>query len=167
MKRKTQLQSFNVRMCPLKFVISWIILVIMVSGCSNTKVSLTNHEWLLGSWQRINVKPGRTTTEIWKRVSPTEFYGIGISIEKGDTVFVEKLKILLKDGEAYYSAEVSHNEDPVLFKLTSSENNNLVYENPKHDFPKIITYKKTGDNTMTATISGDGKAIDFNFKKLK
>ena len=36
-----------------------------------------------------------------------------------------------------------------------------VFENPQHDFPKRIIYRKSGDNTLTTTVdAGEGtKAI--------
>ena len=44
----------------------------------------------------------------------------------------------------------------------------VVFENPTHDFPQRIIYRKGADRSVTARIEGviDGKArgVDFPFK---
>jgi hypothetical protein len=38
--------------------------------------------------------------------------------------------------------------------MTSDSENNFVFENPKHDYPQKIVYKKATENSLVATISG-------------
>jgi hypothetical protein len=40
-----------------------------------------------------------------------------------------------------------------------------VFENPQHDFPKVITYRLEGDGTLVAVIEGDGKRVEFKFRR--
>jgi len=46
-----------------------------------------------------------------------------------------------------------------------------VFENPKHDHPKIITYEKDSDGNITASIEGDEKGRhlkqEFRFSPAK
>jgi len=44
-----------------------------------------------------------------------------------------------------------------------------VFENPAHDFPKVIRYAKRKDGTLEATVSGAGgeKPQSFVFRKQK
>ena len=45
----------------------------------------------------------------------------------------------------------------VPFKLVSMSSNAVVFENPKHDFPTRIAYRRSGAR-LTATVSGpDGR----------
>ena len=57
------------------------------------------------------------------------------------------------------------------FKLTSLSPNQLVFENPTHDFPTKITYLKISQDSIVASISGliDGKEKleQFPMKKIK
>jgi hypothetical protein len=125
---------------------------------------LTQLEWLTGNWNRTNAKPGRSGVEIWRKNSNTEFVGKGINLKGTDTVFVEKLKIVVKEGAMFYVADVPQNKEPVLFKATSVTASGVVFENPQHDFPKKIAYEFDGTK-LKATISGDGKAIDYWFER--
>jgi hypothetical protein len=72
-------------------------------------------------------------------------------------------------GELFYLPKVAENPYPVPFKLVSSENNRLVFENPGHDFPQRIIYTLHAADSLTATTAGlvDGadRSIDFHFKR--
>lgn len=123
--------------------------------------------WLLGEWQRTNVRAGTTAYEFWEQRSENLLTGIGFSLKEKDTTFVERLKIELKDGTLYYIADVQENAAPVYFKFTEITENGFVSENPEHDFPKMISYELK-DGQMTAIISDGGeKKMGFVFKKME
>ncbi|HEV8284256.1 MAG TPA: DUF6265 family protein [Chitinophagaceae bacterium] len=146
-----------------------IAALIYLANChsqSPTKASdnFKKLDWLEGTWIRTNVKPGRSANERWIKVSATEWQGFGLNMKGQDTTLLEKLKLIIKDNTIYYVADVPENKQPVFFKLTEISENGFVCENPEHDFPKKISYQKEG-NKLKATISGDGKSIDYFFEK--
>jgi hypothetical protein len=141
-----------------------VIIILAVAVQGNAQSSLSKLEWLIGSWSRTNVKPGRSGIEIWMKKSNDEFVGKGINLRGTDTTFVEKLKLISREDKIYYVADVPQNKEPVLFELTSQNGTSITFENPKHDFPKKITYELNG-NQLKATISGDGKSIDYWFER--
>jgi hypothetical protein len=120
--------------------------------------------WLTGTWNRTNTKPGRSAHEKWERSGTTALIGWGVNLKGQDTVFVEKLKIVVKDNAIYYVADVPENKQPVYFKITAVSSEGFTCENPMHDFPKKIEYKLEGQH-LKATISGNGKAIDYLFER--
>jgi hypothetical protein len=81
-----------------------------------------------------------------------------------DTVFTEKLQLIIKDNSVFYVADVPGNNGLVYFKLTTVTDTSFVCENPAHDFPKKIAYTLTRGK-LNATVSGNGKAIDYVFVK--
>jgi len=121
-------------------------------------------KWLEGTWLRADSKAGQSGHERWLRSSPYEIRGYGVTMKGQDTLFVEKLRILVKDDNLYYVADVPENQTPVYFKLIEISNAGFVCENPDHDFPKKIAYQLEGSN-LKATISGNGKSMDYLFKK--
>jgi hypothetical protein len=129
----------------------------------NTSNDFKKLDWLNGTWTRTNMKPGRNGYEAWKS-NGTTMTGKGIMMKGVDTTFVEKIRIELKDGQFYYVADVPENKGEVWFAFTEFTNKGFVCENPEHDFPKKISYEMDGNN-LKATISGDGKAIDYLFVK--
>jgi Domain of unknown function (DUF6265) len=129
-----------------------------------TSADFRKLDWLEGSWIRTNPKPGRSGLEKWAKISTTEWKGQGLSIHEKDTTQLEGLRLIIKDGSIYYAAVVPENQSEVLFKFVEIGPGHFVCENPTHDFPKKIAYTLEG-STLKATISGDGKAIDYLFKK--
>lgn len=131
---------------------------------TKTEPNLNKLNWLIGTWQRTNTKPGQTSLETWRRISSEKFTGFGISMKGADTVFSEKLELVVKSDTVYYVADIAENKEPTFFKLTAITANGFVCENTAHDFPKKITYYLSG-NAIKATISGGAKSIDFDFIK--
>ncbi len=131
---------------------------------SNQVEDFKKLNWLVGTWNRTNAKPGRSGVEQWKQTQPKELRGIGVNLQGADTTFVEKLRIVIKDNTIVYVADVPENQKPVYFKLTEITGSSFVCENPEHDFPKKITYQLNG-NKLNAKISGDGKEIDYLFQR--
>jgi Domain of unknown function (DUF6265) len=131
---------------------------------SDSKAIFKKLEWLTGTWNRTNIRLGRTAYEKWEKVSDTEMKGVGVTMDGGTTVFTEKLKILVKDNLLWYVADVPENKEPVYFKITVINENEFVCENPEHDFPQKILYKKEG-NKMKAVISGGDKSFEYLFEK--
>lgn len=123
---------------------------------------LNDVEWLLGTWKRTNTKPGRSGYERWEKINDQELQGVGVSLNGSDTLFIEKLKIILRNDTLYYVADVSENNRLVYFKFIALREGGFTCENPSHDFPKKIMYNKQ-DQYLNAQISGDGKVIDYFF----
>ena len=150
----------------MKYLISLVVAIIALindASLAQTKNELSEFQWLVGTWERINTKPGTTSSETWQQ-DENKLTGIGLTLQNSDTTFVENLRIIIKDDKIYYVAEVSHNDEPTYFEITSQSPSGFTCENPKHDFPKLIEYVRNG-NAITVTISGDGKSILFNFIK--
>ena len=121
-------------------------------------------DWLEGTWARTNVKPGHSGSERWYKTSPAELQGMGVTMKGKDTVFVEKFKLVIKDNNIYYTADVPQNKQAVDFKLIEISETAFTCENPEHDFPKKIRYQRN-ENTIKATISGNGKSHDYWFER--
>jgi hypothetical protein len=148
-------------------IFSLLFAAVLTWQISYSQVSITDFNklhWLEGEWNRVNVKPGRSGHERWIKVSDHELKGWGITMKGSDTAFVEKLQLITRDNKIYYVADTPENKEPVYFALTLLSENSFECENPAHDFPKKIAYYRTG-NSIKATISGDGKSMDYLFEK--
>lgn len=138
--------------------------VLLLEGhAQGTSAELNKLSWLTGTWNRTNVKPGRTAHERWIKEDQL-LQGWGVSMNGSDTTFVEKLKIIEQDKTLYYVADVPENKTSIYFKITEISVGEFICENPDHDFPKKIAYQMDGTK-LKATISGNGKSIDYFFQK--
>ncbi len=148
-----------------KFILFTIIFYSLKTSAQSVN-DFEKLQWLVGEWNRTNITAGTSGLEKWVVNSPVELQGWGITMKGGDTTFVEKTKLLVKDGQIYYVADVPENKEPVYFKLVDIGQNAFTCENPEHDFPKKISYKKNGD-TLKVIISGNNKSIDYFFERKK
>ena len=121
-------------------------------------------QWFEGTWTRTHAKPGRSGHERWVKTYDSEWQGWGVSMSGKDTTFVEKLKLVIRDNTINYVADVPENKAPVYFKFTELTGDRFTCENPSHDFPKKISYERSG-NSLKAVVSGDGKSIVYLFEK--
>ena len=95
--------------------------------------------------------------------------GMGRTIKGGKTVFSEFLRISIENGKLTYTARIGAKgvtEFPLL-KMTANE---IVFENPVHDFPQRILYRKNGDH-LAARIEGVDKGKtrgeDFPYTRVQ
>lgn len=84
---------------------------------------------------------------------------------KGDRmVAFEFLRIVERDGSLVYIAQ-PNGRPPTEFTLTALTADSATFENPTHDFPKMIRYSKRADGSLEARVSDGGqKAEVFVFK---
>jgi hypothetical protein len=154
----------------MKRIYLFSILIVCLSNTKGQSQKIINDfaklAWLEGTWNRTNVKPGRNGNEHWTKMSETELNGLGLTMKGQDTVSLEKLKLMIKDANIFYVADVPENKGPVYFRLTEVSETSFSCENPDHDFPKKIIYQRDGKK-LKATISGNGRSIDYFFEKVQ
>lgn len=142
----------------MKNVIIIVVCVLFLScqPSSDKKFEqLEKMNWLVGQWE--NKMPEGILTETWTKTNDSTFSGTSyFIINKNDTVHSETILLTQLKDELIYSPKVKGQNDDksVDFILTSNIENSFVFENPKHDYPKKIVYKKVAENGLITTISG-------------
>ena len=68
----------------------------------------------------------------------------------------EFLCIAERDGSLVYTAMPNGRTPPTHFMLTSISGDAATFENPSHDYPKMIRYTKKPDGSLETTIAGEG-----------
>lgn len=161
-------------MKPYKFLMAGICIIGLASCKNNTSEKkydkLGKMNWLIGQWE--NKSAEGYLTETWKKDNDSTFSGrTYFIINNKDTVHSESIILTQLKDELIYRPTVKgqNNDEPVDFKLTSETENNFTFENPKHDYPQKIVYKKVNDRSLVATISGlqQGKQSTENYPMLK
>lgn len=144
--------------------ISLIVLIcstslLMLISCQNKSEKnfeqLEKMNWLIGNWE--NKMDEGLLTETWIKENDSTFSGTTyFIINNKDTVHSETIILKQIKDELIYSPTVKgqNNDEPVDFKLSSENENTFSFENPKHDYPQKIVYKKVNKNSLVATISG-------------
>ncbi|MEZ0005092.1 hypothetical protein ABH942_000435 [Flavobacterium sp. 28YEA47A] len=142
-----------------------------VEAAPKTYAEIKKADWFLGRWEN-NSKEGNLS-EIWTKVNDSTSHGETYFVIGKDTVFSESVKLGQKENQLVYEVSVKgqNDEKPVEFALTSSSDKQLIFENPKYDYPTKITYNQITKDSIVAEISGmkDGKpkSEQFAMKKVQ
>lgn len=149
--------------------------ILLLAGCSEGKKEKPQtvglFSWLNGSWA-MNSDDG-IVTEKWKNIGDSLMEGSSDFI-KGDSVIpFETIRLFKRGIDFYYEAKAAgqNDEQPVEFKLSSFSDSGFVAENPQHDFPKRITYRRVNKDSIHAFVDGGpampDKRSDFYYSRFK
>ncbi len=139
------------------------------SAASSSALSATTGElspalaplgWWLGAWDSEDGK----TREHWA-ANGGALFGVALDDQGGFEV------LIVDDGEEGKPADgklrlfaMPGGELPVEFAQREVGGQGASFENPAHDFPKVVSYRRDGE-ALRAEISGDGKSIPFGFAR--
>jgi len=121
--------------------------------------------WMSGCWDQM--RNGRHVIESWTGVEGGTLFGVSRTVSNGKTIEYEFL--LIREGAKglEYVAKPS-GQPEATFTSTKVTPNEVIFENPAHDFPKRIMYKRDSDS-LTAAIegprNGQTRRIEFPYKK--
>ena len=110
--------------------------------------------WLVGAWK--SAQPEGIAYEIWSKENDTCLAGKSFLVRGPDTIPMETMKLKQTGKDLLYIPTVNgqNGGQPVSFTLTSGASEEMVFENPTHDFPQKITYKHVTPDSLFAAISG-------------
>src|SRR6476620_6794176 len=147
-------------------LVALVMLLLTIKAAAQTP-ALVDLAWITGAWQTEGGK--RQIEEHWTQAAGGTMLGMSRTVAGEKTVEFEYLRIEQRANGIYYVAHPQARCPGTDFKLTRASATEAVFENPQHDFPKRIIYRKTGDDSLTASIDGgEGtKSMSFAFKKIK
>jgi hypothetical protein len=131
------------------------IAAVALSGAprAQSAESIDSLAWMAGAWTGTM---GRAAIEEhW--IAPRGGTMLAVSrTTAGDrTVAFEFLRLEQRADGIFYLAQPG-GRPPTEFRLTTRDGESATFENPQHDHPKIIRYRRQG-NTLVAEIEGDEK----------
>lgn len=162
----------------MKNYILSLLLILLVISCKKYDKNgreikdfdeLEKANWLLGNWEFKN--ENGTLQEIWTSKNDSTFAGQSYFINKKDTIHNETIDLVEDNGVLKYVATIKgENQNlPTTFNYKETEENELKFENPKHDYPSLILYKLIDSLNLNISISGKqlGKPSSEIFKMVK
>jgi hypothetical protein len=122
--------------------------------------------WLSGCWSQPRANGG--VEEHWMAPLGESMLGMSRTVVSGKTVEYEFLRIAVVNGTLAYVAAPS-GQTETAFPLKTLEDGVVVFENPSHDFPQRVIYRRNADASVTARVEGtvDGKTRgqDFPYRR--
>ena len=125
--------------------------------------SLEQLAWLTGCWASENAEPG--SGEQWMAPAGASMLGMSRTVRAGKTATHEFMRIApAADGRLAFFAQPSGKPSEV-FALLSIATNEVVFENPQHDFPQRVIYRLVAPDRLHASIEGRrngvARSIDY------
>ena len=147
-----------------------LTLAITLSGDAQTpggkpaaRGTLTQLAWLAGTW--TGGSGPMAFEERWTPAAGGAMLAVSRTMKGDRMVAFEYLRIIERDGGLIYIAQ-PNGRPPTEFTLTAITADSATFENPAHDFPKMIRYAKRPDGALEARVSdGGNKAETFVFTK--
>lgn len=133
-------------------------LLLGAAFCFSWTFLTNNHmekaEWLLGTWK--NTTSRGILYETWIKNGENEFVGKSYKVKNQDTMIFERIRLVTEENQLFYIPTVGNQNKglPVRFALKKISDKELVFENPEHDFPQVISYTKIREDSLVAEISG-------------
>ena len=120
--------------------------------------------WIAGDW--INTTATGSVEERWSTAAGGGMIATSRTLRGDVMTAFEFLCISERDGTLVYTA-MPNAGTATDFTLTKIDADSATFENPTHDFPKMIRYAKRADGGLDATISGaaGSKPTTFSFKR--
>jgi hypothetical protein len=120
-----------------------------------------------GCWVSAEGEPG--SGEQWMVPAGRSMLGMSRTVRDGATVAFEFLRITEDEDGKVVLVALPSGQQSTTFALLSQSDNEVVFENPEHDFPQRVIYRLMPGNLLTGriegTINGTERNVDFPMKK--
>ncbi len=140
----------------MKKITIGLILIATLTSCKKSKEvsKIVGKDWLLGKWE--NKSDEGNLLEIWTKANDSVFIGESYFIKEKDTLHSEKIQLKQQGEDLLYITTVKgqNNDKPITFKHNIEIAKQLVFENPKNDYPRKIVYKPFATSHLLIEISG-------------
>jgi hypothetical protein len=124
--------------------------------------------WLQGCWEFR--APGRVVQENW--MSPRDGSMLGMSRTVGDGgKLLEYESIIIREQGSRLAYEAHPSGQPTsTFLSTSVGGATVLFENPQHDFPQKIGYRRDGDALhawIEGSVNGTTRRTEFPYRRVQ
>lgn len=118
--------------------------------------------WLGGCWE-LSAR-GRVTHEQWMIPRGGLMTGMSRTVVRDTAREYEYLRLQVQSGRVVYVAHPSGQQE-TTFPASMLSDTLLVFNNPSHDFPQQISYRKVSRDSIVARIEGTqgGQVRGINF----
>jgi len=145
--------------------------LLFVSADAQTSDDWKNFSWLTGCWKSTT---NGISEECWMQPLGGSMQGSARTIIKEKTVSREFFAVMkTAEGFVYrvqtFSGAFNRSQDIVSFPAVKVSESEIIFENPKHDFPQRIIYRRLTKKTALAKIQlMDGtKTIEYPLARMK
>ena len=113
--------------------------------------ALATLRWMRGCWRQHQARV--VTDEQWMAPHGGAMIGMSRTVIADRIRAWEALRLVVDSGRIVYIAQ-PNGGTPVRFRATTMSDSMAVFENPEHDFPQRIAYRRVRSDSLIAQVSG-------------
>jgi hypothetical protein len=122
--------------------------------------------WMAGCWEQRTARA--VTHEQWMPPAGGVMIGMSRTVSGGEARSWEFLRVATVNGTLAYVAQPS-GQGETIFPATAVSDTLATFENPSHDFPQRIAYRRVRADSIVARISGvtagKERGMDIPFRR--
>ena len=139
----------------------------LAASVSPPEADLDALRWLAGCWE---MRQGdRITEEQWMAPRGGVMIGMSRTVRGDSLIELEQVRIETRGAALVYVASPLR-QATAEFTGNASSDGAAIFENPAHDFPSRISYRRQGTDSLIASIAGQrgGKtrAIEYPYRRV-
>jgi uncharacterized protein DUF6265 len=142
-----------------------VMLAIVTTGVQAPAPSIRDVAWMSGCWELT--RNGRHVVEQWTAAEGGTLLGVSRTVANGKTTEWEFLIVREGPHGLEYVAKPSGQAE-ATFTSTAVTSAEVAFENPAHDFPKKIVYRRSGDTLHAAIegpVNGQTRRVEFPYTR--
>jgi hypothetical protein len=147
-------------------ILPGLLAVLFVATAGMQERGIERVRWLQGCWEAVS--PQRTIEDQWMPPRGGSMVGVSRTV-RGNTLVEYELIVLREQGDLLsYEAHPS-GQPSAIFLSRAVGDSSVVFENPEHDFPQRIGYRRDGPDVLLAWIegteNGQSRRVDFSYRR--
>jgi len=131
------------------------------------RTGISRAAWLAGCWQAVS--PRRTVEESWMAPRGRSMIGVSRTVQ-GDSLAEYELVVLREQGAVLVYEAHPSGQPGAVFRSRELTDSSVVFENPAHDYPQRIGYRRVGTDSLLVwidgAIGGRPRRVDFQYRRV-
>jgi hypothetical protein len=144
-----------------------VALLLLGASAAGPAARVTQLAWLAGCWEQA--AGPRLVEEQWTRPRGGLMLGSGRTVRADSLVEYEQTRIFERGGRLVYGANPS-GQAAAEFESIELSDSAVTFENPGHDFPQRVMYRRHGADSLIGRVEGmrDGRlrGVDFPYARV-
>ena len=145
----------------------WSFLFLFLLLQSASAGTLADLSWLTGCWG--SDRDGYRIREHWMKPAGNQILGINHTVVEDQTLGYEFVRIVQEENGDIFFVALPSGQKEARFKLMIVTDREARFENPDHDYPQRVIYRRDGDSLVgriEGVSKGKERAVDFPYKRV-
>lgn len=141
-------------------------ILLLLAALASPPASVQDLAWMSGCWASTDGEAG--SGETWTAPAGGTLLGVSRTVKRGKTVAHEFMQIRETGPGQIAFIAIPSGQKEASFPLVRLTGQEAVFENPQHDFPQRVIYRRNGDHLtgrVEGSEGGETKGFDFPMKR--